>query len=109
MSVYCCTDTTLYISCLIGALTGKGRILYGDLTILVCIVSRLPQGIQFKQPKQYTSSELRRVYDNIDSIKFVAISSLKTVFPDIGKEETVVNRLREEECSEEVGAIPRST
>ena len=41
--------------------------------------------MEFKQPKLYSSSELRKVFDNIDSIKFLAISNFNTVPPDVGR------------------------
>ena len=79
----------------IGNVTGKGRIPYGDLTNLGCVVAGLPQGMEFKQPKLYSSSELRKIFDNIDSIKFLAISNFNTVTPDVGREETVDNVTRD--------------
>lgn len=56
-----------------GEITGKGRIPYGDLSKLGCVVTGLPQGLEFKQPKQYSSSELRRLLDSMDKIKFLEI------------------------------------
>lgn len=51
--------------------------------------------MEFKQPKLYSSSELRKIFDNIDSIKFLAISNFNTVTPDVGREETVDNVTRD--------------
>ena len=82
----------------IGNITGKGRIPYGDLTKLGCFVSGLPQGIEFKQPKQYSSSELRKLFDNIDHVKFITISEsdLNTVTLEVGREETIAGDEDEE-------------
>ncbi len=41
--------------------------------------------MEFKQPKEYSSSELRKLYDNIDRIKFASLNAV----PDVGTEETV--------------------
>ena len=51
--------------------------------------------MEFKQPKLYSSSELRKIFDNIDSIKFLTISNFNTVTPDVGREETVDNVTRD--------------
>jgi hypothetical protein len=56
--------------------------------------------MEFKQPKLYSSSELRKIFDNIDSIKFLAISNFTT--PDVGREETVDNVTRNSRNEESV-------
>lgn len=38
---------------------------------LGCIVTGLPDGIDFKQPKEYSSEELRKIHSSLDNIKFV--------------------------------------
>lgn len=87
-----------------GNLTGKGRIPYGNLAKLGCIVAGLPQGIELKQPKLYSSSELRKMFDKIDAIKFLPISNFSTVTPDVGREETIgsvaLDNFNEESMSE---------
>lgn len=83
---------------ILGNVTGKGRIPYGDLTKLGCFVSGLPQGIEFKQPKLYSSSELWKLFDSIDNVKFLAISEsdLNTATLEVGREETIAGDEGEE-------------
>ena len=56
-----------------GDVTGKGQIPYGDLAKLGCVITGLPRGIAFKQPSQYSSSELQQVFNCIDNIKFLEV------------------------------------
>lgn len=58
-------------SFILGEVTGKGRIPYSDMSRLGCIVTGLPDGIDFKQPKEYSSEELRKIHSSLDNIKFV--------------------------------------
>ncbi|XP_019852225.1 PREDICTED: uncharacterized protein LOC109582074 [Amphimedon queenslandica] len=53
--------------------TGKGRIPYGKLNELGCHVTGLPEGISFKQPSQYSFSDLRTVCNSLSDIKFMKI------------------------------------
>ena len=66
-------------------------------------MSGLPQGIEFKQPKLYSSSELRKLFDNIDHVKFLAISEsdLNTVTLEVGREETIAGNEDEESVIEQ--------
>ena len=61
-------------------------------------MSGLPQGIEFKQPNQYSSSELRKLFDSIYDVKFLAISEsdLNTVTLEVGREETIAGDEGEE-------------
>ncbi len=62
----------------VGEATGKGRIPYGQVNELGCIVTGLPQGIEFKQPNQYLSSELRLIINNLDTVQFLPLLSSAT-------------------------------
>lgn len=72
-----------------GEITGKGRIPYGDLSKLGCVITGLPQGLEFKQPKQYSSSELRRILDSMDKIKFLEIPDFSGENDFVQREETI--------------------
>lgn len=54
--------------------TGKGRIPNGNLSELGCHVTGLPEGISFKQPSQYSYSDLRTVCNSLRNIKFMKIA-----------------------------------
>ena len=40
---------------------------------LGCVVSGLPQVIELKQPKDFSSCELRRILDSMDKVKLLQI------------------------------------
>ena len=61
---------------LAGEVTGRGRIPYGDLAKLGCVVTGLPHGLDLKQPSQYSSSELWLLHSCIDNVKFLEIPDL---------------------------------
>lgn len=65
-----------FLSMCIGDATGKGRVPYGDLSKLGCVITGLPPGIELKQPNQYSSSELQLLHKSIDRVKFLEIPDL---------------------------------
>lgn len=72
-----------------GDITGKGQIPYGDLAQLGCVITGLPQGMDLKQPNQYSSSELRLLYNCIDNVKFLEIPDLTD--QEIEQEEVIAS------------------
>ena len=90
LDMYYYNNTTVVITVfntdyITGNTTGKGRIPYGDLAKLGCVITGLPHGMDLKQPNQYSSSELRQLYDCIENIKFLEI-------PDFTDQEVVIEQ-----------------
>ena len=71
-----------------GEVTGKGRIPYSHISHLDCIVTGLPEGVIFKQPKEYNAEDLRKMYNGLDNIKFLSIPPIE---PDIVSEQTITS------------------
>ncbi len=82
-----------------GDVTGIGRIPYGNLSKLGCIISGLPEGIEFKQPKEYSSCELRMIFNCLNKITFHKIADNNVENITIERDETIEHENQEVEMT----------